>query len=55
MQRLDCPIDGCHATIEAETVEDVMTRVRDHAESKHPDLELDDETVASIRSKIQVV
>lgn len=51
-KRLDCPIEGCHATIEAETEQDVMAQAEDHASSAHPDLELDDDTVDSIRSAI---
>lgn len=53
MNRLDCPIDGCHASIEAETVDEVMTRATAHAAEKHPDI--DDETVASLESKIMVI
>ena len=52
MQRLECPIDGCSATIEAETEQEVMTQAEEHANSSHPDLELDDETVEKIRSSI---
>lgn len=50
---LDCPMDGCHAHIEAETEEDVMAQVEEHAASAHPDLELDEVTVAGIRSRIR--
>ncbi|WP_435073249.1 DUF1059 domain-containing protein [Halorubrum sp. HHNYT27] len=52
MNRLECPIDGCSATIEAETEEEVMAQAKEHANSSHPDLELDDETVENIRSNI---
>jgi predicted small metal-binding protein len=52
MQRLECPIDGCSATIEAETEEAIMDQAEEHASSSHPDLELDDETVETIRSSI---
>lgn len=51
--RLDCPLEGCHASIEADTEEAIMAQVGDHAEDAHPDLELDEETVESIRSGIQ--
>lgn len=50
---LDCPMEGCQAHIEADTEDDVMEQVAEHAGSAHPDMELDDETVASIRSQIQ--
>ena len=50
---LDCPMEGCHAHIEAETEDEVMEQAAEHAQSAHPDMELDDETVASIRSQIQ--
>ena len=51
-KRLDCPMEGCHASIEADSEDAVMEQVASHASEKHPDLELDDETVASIRSQI---
>ena len=50
---LDCPMEGCHAHIEAETEDEVMEQAAEHAANAHPDVELDDETVASIRSQIQ--
>jgi predicted small metal-binding protein len=52
MQRLECPMDGCSAAIEAETEEEVMAQAEDHANSSHPELELDDETVEQLRSSI---
>jgi predicted small metal-binding protein len=52
MNRLDCPIDGCHASIESETRGDVMERAAAHATQKHPDVELDEQTVADVESKI---
>lgn len=53
--KLDCPLEGCHASLEADTEQQVMSQVEDHAKSAHPELELDDETVETIRSGIQVV
>lgn len=52
-KRLDCVIEGCDATVEAETEEEVMAQVEEHAAAAHPDLELDEETVETIRSHIQ--
>lgn len=52
-KRLDCPVDGCHASIEGESEEAVMEQVEGHAQANHPDLELDEETVRMIRSNIQ--
>ena len=54
-KRLECPMDGCHATIEAETEQEVMAQVEDHAADSHPELELDEETVENIRSNIRDV
>ncbi|AUV80507.1 hypothetical protein C2R22_01580 [Salinigranum rubrum] len=51
-KRLDCPMEGCHASIEGETEEEIMAQAEAHAASAHPDLTLDEETAASIRSKI---
>lgn len=52
MKELDCPVDGCHATIEAETQREIMVRVEEHAASSHPELVLTDETIEDIKSKI---
>ena len=52
MQRLECIVDGCSATIEAETEEEVMAQAEEHAKSSHPEVELDDETVDKIKSSI---
>lgn len=54
-KRLDCIMDGCNATIEAETEAEVMSQVEDHVASAHPDLELDEETVLTVRDHIQDV
>jgi predicted small metal-binding protein len=54
-KRLECVIEGCHATIEAESEDAVMAQVGAHAADAHPDLELDDETVETIRSSVRDV
>lgn len=54
-KKLDCPLEGCHATIEAETEQEVMAQVEEHANSSHPELELDNETVETIKSNIRDV
>ena len=54
-KQLTCPMDGCHATIEGETEADIMSQAQDHAADAHPDLELDDETVESLKAKIETV
>lgn len=52
-KRLECIIEGCHATIEAETEDAVMAQANEHANSAHPEIELDEETVEAIRGSIQ--
>jgi|AntRauTorcE11898_2_1112593.scaffolds.fasta_scaffold00070_67 predicted small metal-binding protein len=54
-ERLECPVEGCHATIEGETEQEVMAQAEEHAASSHPELELDDETVENIESNITEV
>ncbi|MFO8114384.1 MAG: DUF1059 domain-containing protein [Halorubrum sp.] len=54
-KRLECPMEGCHATIEGETEQEVMAQAEEHAGSSHPELELDDETVETIKSNITEV
>jgi predicted small metal-binding protein len=54
-ERLECIVEGCTAVIEADTEAEVMAQAEEHAESAHPDLELDEETVENIRSNIQTV
>ena len=52
-KRLECVVEGCEATVEAETEDEVMERVQAHAADAHPDLELDEATVATIRGAIE--
>jgi predicted small metal-binding protein len=52
MNRLECPVEGCSGVIEAETEDEVMSQAEAHAAEKHPDMELDESTVADIKSKI---
>lgn len=54
-KRLDCFMAGCDATIEADTEAGVMAQVEEHVASTHPDLELDEETVQTVRDHIQDV
>lgn len=54
-KRLECPLEGCIATIEAETEDEVMTQAEAHATSSHPELELDDEMIQTLRSGIEDV
>ena len=54
-KRLDCPMEGCHATIEGESEADIMAQAEEHAASAHPDVELDDATVRTIRESIRDV
>lgn len=52
-KRLDCPMEGCHAHIEGDSEEDILDQAASHAEEAHPDLVLDEATVADLRSQIQ--
>lgn len=54
-KQLACVIEGCHAAIEAESEEEVMKQAEAHASDTHPDLELDDETVTTLRANIRDV
>jgi len=54
-KQLNCIVEGCDATIEAENEAEVMSQVEAHAASAHPDLELDKETVQTVRDHIQDV
>lgn len=55
MQRLECPIGDCTAVFEAETDDEVMSEVSDHAAEHHPDMEMTDDVVADLRSQIKTV
>jgi predicted small metal-binding protein len=48
-------MEGCNATIEAETEAEVMSQVEEHVAAAHPDLELDDKTVQTVRDHIRDV
>ncbi|MFC5366262.1 DUF1059 domain-containing protein [Salinirubrum litoreum] len=52
---LDCPIDGCSASIEGDTEASVLSQAEQHAADAHPDLEMNDETVSMIKSNIREV
>lgn len=54
-KRLECVVDGCSATIDGETEDDVMEQAKAHAAEAHPEVELDEETAASIRASIRDV
>lgn len=54
-KRLECVIEGCDATIEAENEDAVMAQVGEHAANAHPELELDDGTIETIRSNVREV
>lgn len=51
-RKLECIAEGCTATIEAETDDEVMEQASEHAAEAHPELELDEATVREIRSNI---
>lgn len=52
---LTCPVEGCSATCEGETEDEVMELAEEHAADKHPDLELDKDTVREIKANIKEV
>ena len=54
-KRLECIIEGCDATIEAESEDQVMSQAQSHAAKEHPDLDLDADTIADIRANIRDV
>ena len=54
-KRLECVVEGCDATIEAESEDEVMSQAQSHAAKEHPDLDLDPETISDIRSNIKDV
>jgi len=50
---LDCVIDGCDASISADSEEAVLEQAEEHAAEAHPDLDLDEDTVETIRAHIE--
>lgn len=54
-KRLDCFIEGCDATVEAETEAEILEQVERHAADAHPDMELDEETVERLSAYIRDV
>lgn len=48
-------MEGCHAHIEGDSAEAILDQAAAHAKRSHPDLVLDEETVANLRSQIQNV
>jgi len=54
-RKLACIVDGCDATIEGATDEEILTQAEAHAAGAHPDLDLDDEMVEELKSHIVTV
>lgn len=52
-KELHCVVDGCDASITEESEEEVLEAAEEHAAEAHPDLELDEETVETIKHNIQ--
>lgn len=52
-QQLNCVVEGCNASITEETRDEVLEAAEKHAAEAHPDLELDEETVETIKENIQ--
>ncbi|WP_254839041.1 DUF1059 domain-containing protein [Natronomonas marina] len=52
-KELHCVVDGCEATIEAETEAEILEQAEAHAADAHPELELDEETVETLKGHIQ--
>lgn len=52
-QELHCVVEGCDASITEETEEEGLETTEEHAAEAHPDLELDEETVETIRNNIE--
>ncbi len=53
MKQLDSVVDGCTATIEADSAEEVLERAQEHTRTAHPDLKLDPATMSETRSSIR--
>ncbi|MDS0258124.1 DUF1059 domain-containing protein [Haloarcula sp. S1CR25-12] len=54
-QQLSCVVDGCEATITEETVAEILEVAEGHAAEEHPDLELDEGTVETLKENIEEV
>lgn len=54
-QQLHCVVEGCDASITEESEEEVLETAEEHAAEAHPDLELDEETVETIKENIEEV
>ena len=54
---LNCADTGatCSFSVKAETEDEVMQHVANHASIAHPDLDLNDETVAQIKGLVRSV
>jgi len=52
---LTCPIDGCDAVCAGESEDEILEQAEAHAADAHPDLELDDATVQTLKDGIEEV
>lgn len=53
--KLDCPVEGCDGFCQAGTEDEVMEQAREHVESAHPEMELDEATVNQLQDSIYEV
>jgi predicted small metal-binding protein len=54
-RRLECIVDGCDATIEGISDDEILAQAEQHAAKEHQDLDLDDEMVEELKSHIVAV
>lgn len=52
---LHCVVEGCDASITEETEEEVFETAEEYATKAHLDLELDEETIETVRENIEEV
>jgi len=54
-RELTCVVEGCEASITEETDEEILEVAEEHAAEAHPDLELDEETLETLKDNIEDV
>jgi predicted small metal-binding protein len=52
---LTCPVDGCDAVCAGDSEAEILEQAEAHATDAHPDLELDEDTVQTLKDGIEEV
>lgn len=54
-QRVECIVDGCSGVCTGETEDELMAEVEAHVKEAHPEITIDEETIAAVKAEVETV